>query len=266
MVVLCASASASPAPVDAIADGGFENTTCQNFDLGVFDCTNPAWTENLYQVFLCKSPPCSDEAAAGSGFLVLGGTRMTQGEEHGSVSQTVTLPETNPKILTFQLKGSDGEYAAGNVGVRLDDITYFAVGAADVSSTYAPESIDLSPYSGQHTITFDIACTRLVPIAAPCDPFYVDDVSLPAVPVDTAFARTPKTKTDHRRANFAFSTNADVPVYECSLDGDVFSPCDSPLRIRVDRGRHRMEVRAKTTSEADATPATYQWRVLRGPG
>lgn len=276
LVALCSPTSASKAsdgPVEAISDGGFEETECPGSgDLG---CYNPNWevTSGL-QAFTCFSPPCTTGlAASGSGFLGLGGNVMLNSTEEGSAFQEVDLPEGGSKVLTFEFRSaSDDVHASGTFVAQVDGNALFTSSYAAAPSTYEMRSIDLRGYSGATTIGFTILCARVpAPVPVGCDGFLVDDVSLLADPdgepaVETTFKRTPDRSTSRRRANFAFTSNAPEATFRCRLDGEPLGSCVSPLRLQVDRGRHRLAVRATADGITEDSPAVHRWRVERRLG
>ena len=287
---LCLSGPASAAgTVDAITDGGFEATTCtqvpNEWGFEVADCQSPDWERSGTQAMPCHQPDCRPGGArSGQAYGILGGQGTdVDSYESGALTQTVTLPDDGPKVLSFWLRGTDDApgpvpqleetgSTVGNFAVAVDGNNLFTSTAADAPESYEPESIDLRGYSGEHTISFSTDCQRLLPPKqawiVPCDEFDVDDVSLmvtpdPAAAIETTFAKTPARTTTSRRARFEFRSDADGAHFRCSLDKGEFGPCSSPLRLRVDRGRHRLRVRAVAGRAVDETPAAWDWRVKR---
>jgi len=287
---LCVAGPASAAGnVDAIADGGFEATTCSQvpneWGVEVPDCQNPDWERSGTQAMPCHQPDCRPGGArTGQAYAILGGQGTdVDPYESGALAQTVTLPSDGPKLLRFSLKGIDDApgpvpqleetgSTVGNFAVAVDGNYLFTSTAADAPESYETQSVDLRGYSGEHTISFSTSCERLLPPKqswiVPCDEFDVDDVSLmvtpdPAAAVETTFARTPARTTSSRHARFGFQSDAEGARFQCSVDKGEFAACSSPLTLRVDRGRHRFRVRAVAGGTVDKTPAAWKWRVKR---
>ena len=83
---------------------------------------------------------------------------------------------------------------------------------------------------------------------------------------DTTIIVGPKSKTKKKKATFEFSgTDArTVAGFECSLDGGAFAACTSPHKVKVNKGKHTLSVRAvDAAGNADASPATDDWKVKR---
>jgi hypothetical protein len=63
---------------------------------------------------------------------------------------------------------------------------------------------------------------------------------------------------------FAFVASEPGSTFECRIDGGDFDACESPLRSRLARGRHRFAVRATDKAgNTDPTPAKLTIRVRR---
>jgi hypothetical protein len=72
-----------------------------------------------------------------------------------------------------------------------------------------------------------------------------------------------KPKKGSKKATFAFSSEAGA-TFKCSLDGQPFSVCTSPLSFRVKIGRHSFVVFAKDAAgNVDDSPATASWTVKK---
>ena len=81
---------------------------------------------------------------------------------------------------------------------------------------------------------------------------------------ETSIAKRPGKRTLKRRARFELSSDDPTARFECSLDGAAFSPCEAAVGFRVKRGKHTFAARAvDPTGNADATPATWKWKVKR---
>ncbi|HEY1284880.1 MAG TPA: hypothetical protein VGF04_02225 [Solirubrobacterales bacterium] len=82
---------------------------------------------------------------------------------------------------------------------------------------------------------------------------------------DTRLTAKPRSKTRDRRPTFRFSSTSPGASFQCKLDGSSFyRRCHSPLTTRrLSFGRHRFSVRAVIAGDADPTPATIRFRVVR---
>jgi hypothetical protein len=256
--------------VEAIADGGFENSTCHDAETPYGPtsyCEDPAWSTGDLQASICGQPGCAGLAAHGAGFLSLGGGYMESSNPMvGSVSQTVDLPPGR-KTLTFAIRVSyENPVTAAVASVEVDGTPVFAMASGEASQ-YATESVDLTGYSGAHEISFKAECSYelAMPTMRTCDGFRVDDVSLPVTLPDlaTTLDRTPPAKTRRHHGRFTFSSNVGTATFRCRLDGRALGACSSPLRVRVGPGRHRLTVRALDGDRVEDPPARYRWRVTK---
>jgi hypothetical protein len=84
---------------------------------------------------------------------------------------------------------------------------------------------------------------------------------------DTKLTKTPKRKVRtlkrKARVSFAFSSPAAGATFECSVDGGAYRACRSGQRFKVKLGKHTFAVRAVVAGLADATPATYRFKLKR---
>jgi hypothetical protein len=89
----------------------------------------------------------------------------------------------------------------------------------------------------------------------------IQDVSAPETSLDRE--RAPPAATRSTQATFAFSTPEPESSFECSLNGEAFEPCVSPVSLDslVD-GSYSFAVRAlDRNGNADPTPANHTWKV-----
>ena len=94
-----------------------------------------------------------------------------------------------------------------------------------------------------------------------------------APPPDTTRPTTgiesgPKSMTNKRKALFTFSSNELNVSYECSLDGALFTPCESatPTFTGLSEGPHTLGVVAKDgAGNRDQSPANWAWTVDTTP-
>lgn len=103
----------------------------------------------------------------------------------------------------------------------------------------------------------DIGADELVPAVTPPP----GDTT----PPETTITKGPRSKTTSKKATFRFSSSESGSTFVCALDGNVARPCISPLKLsRVTKGRHKLTVVATDAAgNADATPATYKWKVKK---
>jgi hypothetical protein len=81
---------------------------------------------------------------------------------------------------------------------------------------------------------------------------------------DTQITAGPKAKSTKRKANFSFTSTEPGSTFECKLDDAAFAGCSSPNELKVEKGKHKFEVRATDTSgNVDPTPATLAWKVKK---
>jgi len=90
------------------------------------------------------------------------------------------------------------------------------------------------------------------------------DAEPPETTLDRAPPRRVKTRTRHAKARFRFSASESAASFQCRLDDRRWTPCASPRRVRVGRGRHTFRVVATdATGNSDPTPALARWKVKR---
>ena len=271
LVALPGVANAQPrsgGTVDAIADGGFENSTCHDVDTPYGPsslCEDPDWTTGDVQAGICGQPFCAAAAAHGIGYLWLGGAYMDSGNQMtGTVSQTVDLPP-GPKTLSFAIRvGYENPVTSAVASVEVDGEPVFAM-PSGTPSAYGTESVDMSGYSGEHEISFRADCSYelAMPIMRTCDGFRVDDVSLPVTwpAPDVEIVRGPPAETGRHRVRIAFAADGKGAAgFRCRLDRNPWSACTSPLRLRTGEGRHRLRVRAVSLTGELSPAAVWSWR------
>ena len=67
---------------------------------------------------------------------------------------------------------------------------------------------------------------------------------------------------------FFFSSDDPLATFECALDGELFSSCESPAQYNATIGEHLFRVRAVDLAlppNKDATPATWEFTVVEAP-
>ncbi len=93
-----------------------------------------------------------------------------------------------------------------------------------------------------------------------------------ATPPETTLLTTPPATTDQIDVEFIFdgsdnATPLELLVFECSVDGLPFEPCDSPESVQgLEPGSHTFEVRTVDLSlNPDPTPALFTWTLVNTP-
>ena len=96
----------------------------------------------------------------------------------------------------------------------------------------------------------------------PADPSRAEDCAAPSATITSG----PKNKTKKKRAKFEFTgtdTRA-VASFECKLDSNLgFSPCTSPVTVKVKKGKHTFQVRAVDQAGNVGAPASDTWKRKR---
>lgn len=85
------------------------------------------------------------------------------------------------------------------------------------------------------------------------------------VPPDTTITEGPGPTTFDHTPTFRFTSNDPTAGFQCSLDGDPWMACSSPLTTgRLGRGAHTFDVRAvDRSSNVDPTPAKSDFQIKR---
>ncbi len=71
------------------------------------------------------------------------------------------------------------------------------------------------------------------------------------------------TKSAKAKVKFKFSSSTPGATFKCKLDKGAFKPCQSPKSYKVKPGKHVFTVEAVDAAGADATPATYRFKVSK---
>jgi hypothetical protein len=81
----------------------------------------------------------------------------------------------------------------------------------------------------------------------------------------TLLAGKPGAKTRDRTPTFRFRSDIAGAKFQCALDRGPFKACRSPFTTKpLKPGPHRFSVRSVAAGTADATPASFKFRVLGG--
>jgi hypothetical protein len=86
-----------------------------------------------------------------------------------------------------------------------------------------------------------------------------------SAPPNTAITSRPKDKTKKKTATFEFTgTEARaIASFGCSLDGEAFRDCSSPVTYKVKKGKHTFQVQAIDEAGNVGVPATDDWKVKK---
>ena len=72
---------------------------------------------------------------------------------------------------------------------------------------------------------------------------------------------------DRRKARFKFTANERGSTFACSLNRSDYTLCESPHRVKADKGRNKFQVLAiDEDGSVEPKPATYKWTVKKGKG
>lgn len=84
-------------------------------------------------------------------------------------------------------------------------------------------------------------------------------------PPDTEITKRPKARTKRKVASFEFSSTEPGSTFQCQLDHNLgFSPCASPVTVKVAKGKHNFQVRATDQAgNADPSSASDDWKVKK---
>ncbi len=133
-----------------------------------------------------------------------------------------------------------------------------AINAA--SPSCPPPATDQRGVTRQPGRVCDIGAFEIAEEPVPAPPAEPGDTN----PPDTQITKRPKDKTKKKTAVFEFSSSEAGSTFECSLDGAQFAPCSSPDTLKVKKGKHSFEVRAKDAAgNVDGSPASDSWKVKK---
>jgi hypothetical protein len=189
---------------------------------------------------LVESPGAVPLAGDPSGTNITGvDPKLGPLSNNGGPTQTMALDPTSAAIdasqafgLTTDQRGSARPIDSAATNAPLSDGT--DIGAFEVSATGAPGDDDITP---------------------------------PTTKIKKAPKKLKlKAGKETRKAKLKF-TGADdrgAVSFECKLDKGKFEPCKSPLKLKLDKGKHVVEVRAvDAAGNADPSPAKAKIKVKR---
>jgi hypothetical protein len=152
----------------------------------------------------------------------------------------------------------------------------FGLSATEICSTFQCKadsgsfSTCTSPHTtasledGEHTVSVRAVDAAHNPDSTPASRTFTVDATAPDSAIDKGPKKRVKTKKKKAKAKFLFSADEQGASLECSLDGESFESCTSPLKLKVKKGKHSFEVRATDQAgNVDTTPAERKWKVKR---
>jgi hypothetical protein len=137
-----------------------------------------------------------------------------------------------------------------------------ALDPADDSDDSAADFSPAAPLPRPNSVApSEQACASGGPGAAPGSPNQ-NGVLAP----QTLLRRLPPKRSRDRTPTFRFASDIAAARFECRLDRKPFRRCRAPFTTRVLAfGPHRFRVRAIAGGLVDPSPASYRFKVLRGP-
>jgi hypothetical protein len=184
---------------------------------------------------------------------------------------------TGDTVFTFTGTDDQTQTAALTFECRLDSTDETAWFECVSPLNLLTEFPDLAP--GEHT--FEV---RANDNAEPLDPNSTSEGNLDptpashtwtsvadATPPEVALLATPATPTIEPDVTFDFAgtdnaTPVEQLVFECSVDGAPFEPCDPPASVQgLEPGEHTFAVRAVDLGGNASTPAEFTWMLVGEP-
>jgi hypothetical protein len=123
------------------------------------------------------------------------------------------------------------------------------------TAQYVPEHSDLFSH-----FAVDVKASNGVGVTTARSAYY----GYVVYPPTTILEKHPPKRTSRTHARFTFSVIAAHFRFECKIDEERFSSCDSPLQVNLGPGHHLFEVKAITGGGPDRTPAQFRWWVSPG--
>jgi CSLREA domain-containing protein len=215
--------------------------------------------------------PGQNNTPAGTNVEVsVGGARITYAEvtAAGYTSVSAITAESAPNLPS----GYDA------AGALYYDVSTTATFVGDVAVCLPYETLvdaHILHFDGEWVdVTLEQQGDLICGVVSSLSPFAVAEASAAVAP-GTTIIQAPANPTiqstgDGAEVQFQFSSTIDTlehpAEFECRLDAEAWSSCDTPFRFNALFGEHTLRVRAMTDSGVvDATPAVYTWTVLARP-
>jgi hypothetical protein len=172
-----------------------------------------------------------------------------------TVHPVVTLSEEPPQLTNRRSAGFgfSSSKPDSSFECRLDDAAFTAC-----------ESPVVYDQLGDGSHTFAVRATAL----GNTGPTTTYSWTVDSVAPETTITVGPPATTSSPAAGFAFTSSEGGSTFLCSLDSEGFAPCTSPKTYGgLGDGVHTFRVQAvDQAGNADATPASYPWRISQvGP-
>jgi CSLREA domain-containing protein len=248
------SITASPPALAASASAGFSFTSSE--DGSSFACSLDA-----APFADCESPVAYAGLGEGDHTFAVRATDGAGNSDSSAATRSWTIDTTAPDTsitasppafsssasATFSFASTDG---GSSFACSLDGAEYAACASG---ATYA------GLVDGAHT--FSVRATDEAGNADGSAASYSWTVD--TVPPQTTITDGPPALTDSAAATLSFASSDAGSTLDCSLDGEVLSPCTSPVSYTgLGDGQHTFAVRATDAAgNLDASPATRTWTV-----
>ena len=158
---------------------------------------------------------------------------------------------TQGQVLTASYACSSPE------GIPIDKCAgSVADGAPLDTATLGPRTLTVEA-EDEHKGSASAGATYTVVAPAPKAAAALPDTFLSSHP-----KKTVKTKKK-TKVKFSFSSDVAGATFQCKLDKGAFAPCTSPTSYKVKPGKHTFSVEAVGPTGADATPATFGFKVKK---
>jgi CSLREA domain-containing protein len=215
--------------------------------------------EHVFQVYAVDPEGREQLEPTEYGWVVIGPLDTTP-----PLAQILTTPADNSSEVVFTFTGSDNLTVPAGLTFEcsLDGVTFVECVSPFNLYTGFP---DFQPGPATFYLqALDLESNISDPVSYSWTA--VADTVAPVV----LFQSIPPTLTIALEATFSFNasdntTPLEMLLIECSLDGVLFEPCESPTTVDVEPGPQTFLVRATDLSANVSTLASYSWEVVGPP-